>query len=80
MEVKTEYFFECLESLEATWSQSGRDISAEALGRSKGGVRDCFLSLLIGIWCFSNVTSLELAATQFENVPKPECIFLLLCS
>ena len=40
--------FEFLESLEAACLQNDRDISVEALGRSKGSVRDCLSSMPVG--------------------------------
>ena len=43
------------ESLEALYLQSDRDVRAEALGRLKGGVRDCLLSMPIN-QCWESTT------------------------
>ena len=89
MQVKKKDKFELLESLEAKYLQSDRNIRTEALGRLKEGVRDCFLSMPIGqSWegtreelkrCFSDLTSQGHVVVHLENMcknQKKHCISL----
>ena len=73
-------FFPCLEHLEAACFYSGRNIKAEALGRSMGPIQNVIMALPNArSWrairkelkrCFSDQTSLGHTVTQLENMTQ----------